>query len=132
MVMSYGSNDHKFPGMDRIFLEEKIRRIREENQVSLSLSSPAAAGEEKWAKDTTRYELIWHYSLVAEHFLGLLSKRAECKWSKCHASGLVGREIQRSSSRLQHPYENSARNRVTANTDAFSLLKFYLKGLCMI
>ena len=28
MVMWYGPNDRNFPGLDRIFSEEKIRRIR--------------------------------------------------------------------------------------------------------
>ena len=34
MVMSYGPNDRNFPGLDRIFPEGKIRRIRGENPVS--------------------------------------------------------------------------------------------------
>ena len=34
MVMSYGPNDRNFPGLDRIFPEGKIRRIRGKNPVS--------------------------------------------------------------------------------------------------
>ena len=34
MVMSYGPNNRNFPGLDRIFPEGKIRRIRGENLVS--------------------------------------------------------------------------------------------------
>ena len=44
MVMSYGPSDRNFPGLDRIFSEEKIRRIRRENPVSSwGLSSASTA-----------------------------------------------------------------------------------------
>ena len=66
MVMSYGPNNRNFPGLDRIFPEGKIRRIRGKNPVSSPSVCPLPKSR-KWRKhsETTGSDLHWcWYSVI--------------------------------------------------------------------